>query len=165
MPDAKKVAIGTKETKMEFTVPQPYEAGHSINAVEAKVLNQTFAENVCNNMRSKVQATINGEEGALSRQELDAAFNKYATEYEFTEAAVGAGRSTMTPLEKESRKIATAIVNTLLQKEGRKRKDVDKEAYASEVARFAETDKVQKLATKNLKDMESIASAALEAVA
>lgn len=161
MAEPKAVAVGTKDVKMEFTVPQPYDEGHTLTAVEAKQLNQTFAENICNNMRAKVQATIEGKEGALSDSALRDAFAEYANNYVFTEASIGSGRSTMTPLEKESRKVAQKVVLLLLDRDGKKRKDVSKEDFEAEVARLADTDDVQKIAAKNLKDAERLASAVL----
>ena len=165
MPDPKTVSIGTKDQKIEFQVPQPYAEGHVCSANEAKVLNQVRAENIGNNARARVQATILGEEGAMSQQELLNWFTKYANEYQFTEAAAGTGRATLSPLEREARKVATAIVIQLLSKDGRKRKDVPKEDFESEVARFADTDKVQKLAARNLKDAEKLVEEAMQAAA
>lgn len=163
MADMKKVAIGTRDAKLEFEVPQPYAEGHALTAVEAKQLNQVYAENICNNFRARVQATIKGDEGAMSEKDLRSSFAEYASNYIFTEASVGTGRSTMTPLEREARRVAKAVVVQLLAKDGRKQKDVDKDKFEAEVARFAESDKVQKIAAKNLKDAEALAAAALEA--
>lgn len=165
MPEPKTIAIGTKDAKLEFTVPQPYNEGQAITAVEAKVLNQTFAENIGNNFRARVQATMAGEKDAMSEVELRAAFDEYASKYEFTEASAGGGRSTMTPVEKEARKIATQVVIAKLAKDGKKRKDVDKEAFDAEVARFAEAEQVLKLAAKKVRDDEKQLAALLEAAA
>lgn len=165
MADPKTIAIGTKEQKLEFQVPQPYSEGHKINAVEANVLNQTMAENIGNNFRARVQATLTGAEGAMSESDLRAAFDDYASKYEFTLASAGGGRSTMTPLERECRKLAKGIVTALLTKEGRKVKEVEKEAFEAEVARYAATEPVQKAAAKNLKAADALFEQAVAAAA
>lgn len=168
----KRIAIGTKEQKLEFDIPQRYTEGHVITAAEAKSLNQTMAENIGNNFRARVQAHLNGEDGALSEEELRQAFEEYAAKYEFSMGSTGAGTRTMTPLERESRKIATAIVRQLLAKDGRKvatkktpegPKVVSAEAFEGEVARIAATEKVQKLAQKQIRDTEKLVNEAMEA--
>lgn len=171
----KKIAIGTKDKKMEFEVPIRYQAGDTINAEEARSLNQTMRENIGNNFRQRVQAFL--LEGKGTEAEIREAFDAYANSYEFSAASAGTGKSTMTPLERESRKIATAIVKSLLAKpspehpNGRKVATkkvpegdhvVSAEAFESEVARFADTEKVQKLAAKNLKDTERLVNEAFE---
>jgi len=162
MADMKKVQVGNKNTKMEFAVPQPYDEGHTLTAIEAKQLNQCFAENICNNMRAKVKATIEGAEDAMDEATLNADFKEYAAEYAFTEASAGSSRATMTPIEKAARKIARDLVVYQLKQpsdehpKGRKVSDVHKDDFAAEVARFAETEKVQKLAAKRVKEMDAI---------
>lgn len=153
----------------EFTVPQPYNEGHVLTAIEAKQLNQVFAENIANNQRSNIKKAIDADEARSKGEPVaeDAptfesaveTFNKYASEYAFTEASAGGSTRTMTPLEKECKKLATAVVIQLLEKSGRKRKDVTKEDFDAEVARIADTDKVKKMATKNLKDLDNLAGA------
>lgn len=177
MVDPKRIAIGTKDVKMEFEVAQPYDEGHVCTAAEAKALNQTRRENIANNFRTRVQATLSGEEGAMSEAELRKAFSDYERDYVITEAAVGTGAGTMTPLEKESRKVARDIAKAQLSASGRSvytektkgefdpAKHVSKDDFDSEIARLAELDKVQKIAAKSLKDREQLASQLLEAVA
>lgn len=162
MADSRTIAIGTKDSKMEFTVSQPFDEGHVCTAAEAKVLNQVRRENLGNNFRAKVQATLAGEEGAMTESALRSAFAEADASYVFTEASVGGG-VTMTPLEKEARKVARDIVILQLAQSGRKRKEVSKEAFEAEVARFAEHDGVQKIAARNLKDRDNLASRLLEA--
>lgn len=148
MADPKTISI----YDMEFSVPQPYDAGYTLSAVEAKVLNQCFAENIGNNQRKHIKNAI--AEGTL--EAARAAFAAYASSYIFTEAAIGGTRQSLTPLEKEARKIATAQVLKHLKKSNRKRSDVDKEAFAAEVARLAENEKVLKLAKRRLKEAEEL---------
>lgn len=160
-PTHKEISIGDKENKMSFLVPIRYYEGHVVNANEANVLNQIMRENLGNNWRTKVQAFLKQEEGAhKSEDELRADFDKYVAEYQFSQAGTGTGRAALSPLEREARKIAKAVVIQMLARptdqhpQGRKPKDIDAEKFEAEVARFAETEKVQALAKKNLKAQE-----------
>lgn len=164
MPATKSVAIGTKESKLEFVVGQPFDEGHVCTAAEAKALNQIRAENIGNNWRSRVQATIAGEKDALSENDLRQAFAKYDDEYVITVGSVGSGKAQLTPLERECRRIAKGLVIAQLAKtseahpNGRKQKDIDPEAFEAQIARFAEHEQVLKLAKKNLKEQENLAN-------
>ena len=160
MADSKTISIYGQE----LAVPQPYAAGHTLTEIEAKVLNQTFAENIANNQRKNIKAALDGGEGAPTLAEAIAGFNEYAASYAFTEAAAGGGgrKSTMTPLEKEARKIATALVMKHLKDSGRKKSDVDAEAFAAQVAQLAEDEKVLKIAKRRVKENEELAELAGE---
>lgn len=145
---------------LEFKVPQPYAEGHVLTAIEAKQLNQVFAENIANNQRAAIKkaiAEVNDEENPKpdALNDAIAAFNEYASKYQFTEASAG-GASTLTPLEREALKIAKQIVAAHLAKKGKKVKDIDKDKLESEYARVAQDDKVLKLAKKALKDREDL---------
>lgn len=146
----------------EFTVPQPYKEGHTISAIEAKVLNQTFAENIGNNQRAAVKKAQEGGEGAPSIEEVRDAFNDYAWGYQFTMAGAGGGSRSLTPVEKEARQLARTHIMAQLAAQGRKRKEIDDEKFEAEVARIASLDKIVKLAEKNVKqrqkDLDQVAS-------
>ena len=146
----------------EFEVPDTYAEGHTLSAIEAKVLNRVKAENIANNQRKFIKEAIDGE--GVNKAVIDN-FNEYATGYIFSEAAAGSSRSTMTPLEKEAKKIATALVNKHLSSTGRKKADVDKDAYDEQVAAVAASDKVQKAAKRRVKEMEEMAELELDAAA
>lgn len=174
-PTSKRIAIGDRERKLEFDIPLRYSGGMTINDNEAKSLNQTMCENIGNNWRAKVQATLNGEKDSLSESDLTAAIAEYAATYEFSAQSVGGGK-TLTPLEREALKIASQVVRAKLAKAGRSvetpkkpatddGKIVSKEAFEGEVARFAETEQVIKIARKSLKDQEALVNQALEAAA
>lgn len=135
----------------EFSVPAPYAEGHTLTAIEAKVLNRCLAENIANNMRKTVKDAIDA--GGVDADTV-AAFNEYAAAYEFTEAAAGKSRSAMSPVEREAKKIATAKVNKHLRDTGRTKKDVKPEAYEAEVARVAASDGVLKMAKRRVKENE-----------
>lgn len=157
MPDHKTITV----LEQSIVVPQPYSAGHTLNEIEAKVLNQTFAENIGNNVRAKIAKAKTGGEGAPTMAEALRAVAEYAMAYVFTEAA--ATGPSMTPVEREARKLARLHIQASLAKpsekypKGRKLKDIDKDKLESEIARVAQTDKVIKLATKRVKEAASLA--------
>jgi hypothetical protein len=132
-----------------FSVPQPYKEGHTCSAVEAKVLNQTFAENIANNQRANIKKALEGGEGAPSMDEALSQFNTYAMSYEFSEGGVGGG-STLTPVEREARSIARAHINSQLKAQGRKRKEIDEEKFEAEVERIASLEAIVNLAKENV---------------
>lgn len=82
-------------------MPMPYAEGHTCNANEAAALNQTFRENVSNNVRKKVEeAAANGaDEGTIQKIVSD-----FASTYEFS--ASGGGGRTTDPVMKEALDIA-----------------------------------------------------------
>ena len=155
MPDTDK-KIRIYET--EFSVPQPYAEGQSLSAIEAKVLNQCFAENIANNQRKFVKAAMDGGDDAPTMDEVVAGFAEYAAAYEFSEAAAGGSRSTKTPLEREAEKIAKQLVNKKLRDSKRTKKDVSDDDYAAAVAKLAEDDKVLKIAKRRVKENEELAA-------
>lgn len=146
----------------EFSVPQPYGEGHTLSAVEAKVLNQCFAENIANNQRKNIKAAMDGGEGAPTMAEAVTAFNAYANEYQFTEAAAGGSRTTMTPVEREAKRIAKELVKEKLASKGKKLKDLSSEDLEAAAARFAEHEQVQKLAKKRVAEQEKLSEISLD---
>lgn len=102
MPDAKIFSILEIEG---FSAGQPYAEGHTINAAEAKVLNQVRKENLANNFRSAVQDFKDGKpDAAKSEQELLAAFATLDAEYAFTLTNAGGSRK-LEPWEREARSL------------------------------------------------------------
>ena len=154
---------------VEFEVAAPYTAGPTeLTEAEAKVLNQTRAENIANNFRKRINAALELE----SDQERDEAmakiredFTKYEADYEFTMAAAGGG-STMTPLEREARKAArTWLSNQLKAKDvtvKAYKESVGEEGYEAKLEEIAAHPEIQKLAKKALAEKEKAAGAALE---
>lgn len=163
MPENVNIAVGTKDAKLEFSITQPYEEGHVCNALEAKVLNQTRRENIGNNIRSRVQATIAGEKDAMTEEALRAYVTKYDAEYIFTEAAAGGSTASLTPVQREARKLARALILDHLKANGKKVKEIEKEALEAEIVRISEDAAVVKAAEKNVraheKDMERLREA------
>lgn len=136
----------------QFTIRQPYEAGHVLNEAEAKTLNQTRAENVGNNMRKKVK------EGAS-----DADVQQYDTDYEFSVRA--AGRKALDPVEKEALKIAKDAVKNDYIKKGIDVKSVSEEEFDAKVERAMSMEKVQELAKKRVAEAKKRAAKEAEALA
>lgn len=105
-----------------FSVPQPFTEGHTCTANEAAVLNQTLAENVRNNMASKVdKAKENG-----STDNIQAEIDEYVTGYEFG-VRKGGSIGPKDPVEREALAIAESKVKEALKAKGYSLKDVGTE--------------------------------------
>jgi len=100
-----------------FQVPQPYTEGHICNVAEAHALNQTFAENVRNNMAGRMKKAKPGE--AIDWTQALAAYIK---EYEFALPGERGARVPADPVENEAWKLATKAVVAALKKHNRDRK-------------------------------------------
>jgi hypothetical protein len=149
----------------------PYEAGHTINEAEAKVLNQTRRENLGNNFRKSVKAFNEGAEGAMTQEELQAAFAELDKNYIFTLATAGQSRK-LDPVESEARKIARQYLRQELDKAGRKigtppegvaQEDWDATIEA-EVDRIATDEQVVKMAKEIVKARSKTANLQLGAL-
>jgi len=95
---------------IDFSVSQPYEAGHTLTDAEAKALNQVRRENLGNNFRGTVKKAQ--EEAAAAGKDVDVqalqdAFAKLDAEYEFTIREVNA-RRVFDPVEREARNLVKA---------------------------------------------------------
>ncbi len=118
----------------EFTIPQPFEAGHVCTEGEARALNQLLAENVRNNMAAKVKAGTVTADDVLT----------YAKDYEFSVASVPQAK--LDPVENECRKLARAAIKAELGKQGVKLEQVDEGALAEEILRVAAMPEIRKVA-------------------
>jgi hypothetical protein len=102
-------------------VPAPFFEGHVLTEPESSVLNQTYAENIRNNIASKIRkAQEKGEDfNEVQRQAL---VDDYVAEYEF-----GAGaRREVDPVKAQALLISESAVKQALIKGGRKLKDYDR---------------------------------------
>lgn len=99
-----------------FEISQPYTEGHTITAIEARVLNQTRSENIGNNVRAKLKTAI--EEGK-DEAALAALVAEVDTNYVFTAAGTRAAAK-LDPYEREARKMARELLKAHLQESGRK---------------------------------------------
>jgi hypothetical protein len=83
MPETKTKTIEGKN----FEISQPYEEGHVISAIEARVLNQTRSENIGNNVRAKLKEAI---EAGQPDDALAALVAEVDAAYQFTAAGTRA---------------------------------------------------------------------------
>jgi hypothetical protein len=129
---------------LEFEAPQPYVAGvHTLTEGEASALNQTLAENLRNNFAPSIKSAVaeyrkaNGLPDdaevavtSLDFDALDAAFQKYADEYEFGVRKAGGIRTPTDPVAREAHRIALDKVKTALNAKNVKLSSVPKEKMA-----------------------------------
>lgn len=101
-------------------VPQPFHEGYVLRANDASVLNQTYAENVRNNLSATVKAL---NEAKKSEKEIQAAVDEYVKGYDFGIRQGGGGRSA-DPVQTEAMEIARKKVKEALRKQGVKLADV-----------------------------------------
>lgn len=156
MPEAKSKIIAGHE----FQISQPYEAGHTIDEVEAKVLNQVRGENIANNMRKAVKdAEAEGTLDAVAQKVAE-----YDAAYTFSMPSAGGTKRIVDPVEREARKLAREAIRASLANENppRKIKDIDPEKLEAAIETVAARDDILKLARKNVKDRESLAGATEE---
>lgn len=121
-----------------FTVNQPYAEGHALTGPEAKALNQVRAENIRNNLASKVKKANNPED-ETTMEEVVAFAKKYDKEYDFSIAAGGGGRAALDPVEKEARKVARKVLTDNIKAQGGNVKDYDKDSLTTMVNDLAAT--------------------------
>jgi hypothetical protein len=147
MPEAKTKVIDGDS----YEISQPYEPGHTINEIEARVLNQTRAENIGNNVRAKLkEIKETSEKENWGEKKLSNALLKAVAEvdegYEFTAAQARASQK-LDPVEKEAQKKARALLKDKLAETGRKLtvppEGVTEADWAEKIA--AETDRIAAL--------------------
>ena len=99
-------------------VPEPFTEGHVLTAAEAVALNQTFAENIRNGIRTKLTA-----EGV----DAQAVTDEYVAVYEFGARRGGSTgpRKSTDPVEDEARKLAGNAVKAGIKQKGIALKEVD----------------------------------------
>lgn len=115
MPEAKEITIAGQT----FSVLQPYEAGHTITDAEAKALNQVRAENIRNNMATRVKTAYgDSPTDELNPDTIAAIVAEYDAGYEFTLASVGGGRKPVDPVEVESLRIARSVFTAACRTKG-----------------------------------------------
>lgn len=93
-------------------VPQPFAAGHVLSANEASALNQTYAENVRNNMAGKLKALKDA--GTFDLEVFQGQVDDYTNDYEFGQRT-GGGR-TGDPVMAEALSITRDLVRQAISK-------------------------------------------------
>ena len=73
---------------VSFDLTAPYEAGHTIDTVEATALNQVRAENIANNMRREVKNALGDQKELTDEQhkQLQESITDYDNRYDFKTA-------------------------------------------------------------------------------
>ena len=113
---------------LRLNVPSPYSEGHVLTEAEAKVLNQTLAENLRNNFAKTAKKFIE-DAVEIDNVDLDAAqeaLNTYIEGYEFGVRQV-AGRATQSPVERMMLTVARERVKEAIKRAGHSLKQVSKE--------------------------------------
>ena len=101
---------------ISFELSTPYVEGQTINAAEAKALNQVRAENIGNNVRDRIK-TAQAE--GKSEDEIRAFVAEVDSSYVLSLSQVSAARK-LDPLEKEALVLAREMLKAHLAKDGRK---------------------------------------------
>jgi hypothetical protein len=153
-----------------FEIKAPYEEGHTLNAAEASVLNQTYLENIRNNAAGKIKAAKEkaeeagavfsldvpvGGEGEDAGKTLRQLINEYAESYEFG-IRVARNSEPADPVEREARAIAREAINAKLRASGVKRKDISDEAFEEALKKHSQNPAIVKEAQRRVKAKESL---------
>lgn len=142
-----------------FNVPVRYEEGHELTAGEASALNQTYHENIRNNMAKKVKEA--DEAGTLDLAAMQATIDAYANDYQFGVRAAGTG-VTRDPVMSEAMRIAKKQIAELLKKSGKKVGDYEVEAINKAAkALLDKSPEIMDLAKQRVAEQQSLASADL----
>lgn len=147
---------------LTFEVGQPYIEGMTINAAEAKVLNQARKEGISNNMRKAVK-DLAGEDGTYDKAAVAKAIEAveaYDAEYEFRIGG-NTGRTAMDPVEREALAIARPILHRKIAQAGHKLKDYREqfaEKYDENLAKLAENEKIVAAAKKKVAEKAKLSS-------
>ena len=134
-----------------YNVPVRYEEGHELTAGEASALNQTYHENIRNNLAKLAK------EGTLTQEKVD----EYSGNYQFGIRAAGTG-VTRDPVMAEAMRIAKKQIAELLKKNGKKVGDYEVEAINKAAkALLDKSPEIMDLAKQRVAEQQSLASADL----
>lgn len=135
----------------EFEIDEPYTEGHVLTAGEAAALNQTYRENVRNNMAAKVKDGAGQDE-----------VTQYATEYEFG-VRTGGGRTTADPVMREAINLAKTAIKAFLKANN---KTADKEAIQAKAEELANNPEKEYMARARriVEEQRNAASIALDEI-
>jgi hypothetical protein len=134
-----------------FNVPLRYEEGHELTAGEASALNQTYHENIRNNLAKKAK------EGTLTQADVDA----YAETYQFGVRAAGTG-VTRDPVMSEAMRIAKKQLSEMLRKAGKKVGDYEIAAINNAAkALLDKSPEIMALAKQRVEEQQALAQADL----
>ena len=166
--------MNTHEVKIQgsvFSVPLRYAQGHVLTDGEASALNQTFCENVRNNVAPRIKKEQ--DEGKAVDQEVwQQKVTEYAQSYEF---GVHAIQTRLDPLDAEIKRIALSTVKEALRAgiasknpnfTGKAKDYQDQlEGWANDLINHPQKGPaVRKMAERNLKDKRSVAASLFESI-
>jgi len=142
-----------------FSVPLPYVPGHRLTEGEANALNQTWAENIRNNLASRIKEAK--EAGSFDQSVFQGSVDDYADSYEFG-VRTGGGR-TGDPVMAEAMTIARDLVRKAIVKKGIKLADV-KAASISALAKdlIGKNPSILETARARVEEVRQIADVELE---
>jgi hypothetical protein len=139
---SEQITIGGKS----FNVPLRYEEGHELSAGEASALNQTFHENIRNNLAKAAK------DGTLTQEAVD----QYASGYQF---GVRAGGATRDPVQAEAMRIAKAKITAALKGAGKKVADVEVSALNAAAKALIDRDpQITQLAQQRVQEQQALAT-------
>lgn len=134
-----------------YNVPNRYQEGHELTANEASALNQTYHENIRNNLAKRAK------EGSLDQGQVDT----YATDYQFGVRAAGGGGE-RNPVMTEAMNIARGIIKAALKRHGVK---AESSAINEAAKKLIDRDeKIMELAKSRVAEQQAAASAELDAL-
>lgn len=139
-----------------FTMENRYTAGAPMTDVEAAALNAIVAENIANNLRTKLKDSAAKGEDESVRQAM---FAEYASEYVLSVGRRGPAMASLTPVEKEALVLARGALHAKIKEAGHKLKEwreANPERYEALLAEFSEHDKIVAQARKNVKAKEAL---------
>ena len=125
-----------------FLIPNRYVEGHVMSKGEADALNQTFAENIRNNVvaRAKKAADTVVEGDEASVEITQESVSDYALSYVFGVRKTTA-RVVKNPIEIEERRLARQAVHDAVKAKGLKLKDVAEETMENYIVAAINTGK------------------------
>lgn len=132
-PEGQSPTQNIKIAGMIFPIPKPYTSGHVLDELEAKALNQLFAENVRNNCSKMVKEAAPADGQALSVEETSALRSKlmaYAESYHFSARAP---KEPQDPAVALARKLAAEEYRAALRGKGRDPKEISKEDFEKNI--------------------------------
>lgn len=130
-----------------YNVPVRYEEGHELSAGEASALNQTYHENIRNNLAKQAK------EGTLTQEAVDA----YAASYAFgIRSGGGASRD---PVMAEAMRIAKSKITAALKAAGKKVSDIETSALNDAAKALIDRDpQITELAKTRVAESQALAT-------
>jgi len=126
-----------------FSVADRYAEGHTLDAIEASVLNQTLRENIRNNFASTVKAAKEAAEATSAEvdvADLQSQLDDYVSDYSFQRKTTRSPRASADPVLREATKIAKAKVTEALKRKNIEKADLPEGKFDNYVAQVLERD-------------------------